>query len=181
MSFKSTTIIAVRKDGKVVVAGDGQVTSNNTIMKGNVRKVRRLLDGKIIVGIAGGTADAFTLIELFESHLKSKSGDLTRAAVDTAKQWRSDKALRQLEAMMIATDGKKIFLITGVGDVIESEDDAMAIGSGGNYALSSAKTALELDKKYNLGMTAREIAEQALKMASSLCIYTNTNFTIEEI
>ena len=126
-------------------------------------------------------ADAFTLIELFEKHLKSRNGDLTRAAVETAKEWRSDKALRQLEAMMIVTDGKKIFLITGVGDVIEAEDDAIAIGSGGNYALSSAKTALKLDKEFNLGLTSKDIARRALEMATSLCIYTNDNYTFEEI
>ena len=181
MSFISTTIIAVKKDGKVVIAGDGQVTSNNSVMKGNAKKVRRLLDGKIVVGFAGGTADAFTLTELFEKHLKSKNGDITRAAVDTAREWRSDKALRQLDAMMIASDGKKIFLMTGVGDVIEAEDDAIAIGSGGNYALASAKTSLSLCKQFGLSLSARDIAVKALETASSLCIYTNDNFTIEEI
>lgn len=181
MSFISTTIIAVRKDGVVVMAGDGQVTASNTIMKGNVRKVRRLMDGKIVVGFAGGTADAFTLTELFEGKLKSRNGDITKAAVETAREWRTNKALRQLEAMMLATDGRKIFLISGNGDVIEPEGDAIAIGSGGNFALASARTALEMCATHNIALSAHDIAVNALKVASDLCIYTNSKFTVEEI
>ena len=181
MSFKSTTIIAVRKDGHVVIAGDGQVTAGDTIMKGNVKKVRKLLDGKVISGFAGATADAFTLTELFEKNLKDKGGDLTKAAVATAREWRSYKALRHLEAMMLTSDGKKIFLISGNGDVIEPEGDAAAIGSGGNFALSSARTTLKLCQEHNINLSAREIALSALEMAASLCIYTNNEFSVEEI
>lgn len=177
MSFISTTIVAVNHGGHVAIAGDGQVTNGNAIMKGNVRKVRRLYDGKILIGFAGGTADAFTLFELFEEKLRSLSGDLTRASVELAKQWRTDRALGKLEAMMLATDGKKIFLISGAGDVIEPEHDAIAIGSGGYYAYASALSYLDAAP----GLSAKEIALKALDIASDICIYTNKNFIVEEI
>lgn len=171
MSFKSTTIIAVRKDGHVALAGDGQVTNGDTIMKGNVHKVRRIYDNKILIGFAGGTADAFTLSDLFEKKLKQFSGDLTRSAVDLAREWRTDKNLRKLEAMIIATNGQKIFLITGQGDVLEPEFDAVAIGSGGNYALAAARAYL----KACVDWDAKTIAQEALAIAGDICIYTNHN------
>ncbi len=177
MSFRGTTIIAVKKDGKVCVAGDGQVTAGETVMKGNARKVRRIYQNKIVIGFAGGTADAFTLFELFEKKLATYNGDLTRAAVELAKEWRLDRALRKLEAMMLATDGKSIFLITGTGDVLEPEYDAVAIGSGGNYAVSAARAYLDCGKD----LSAKEIALKSLEIASSICIYTDNNFTAEEI
>ena len=177
MSFRGTTIVAVRKDGKVCVAGDGQVTAGETVMKGNARKVRRIYQDKIVIGFAGGTADAFTLFELFEKKLATFNGDLTRSAVELAKEWRLDRALRKLEAMMLATDGKKIFLITGTGDVLEPEYDAVAIGSGGNYAVAAARAYLDCAKD----LSAKEIALKSLEIASSICIYTDTNFTCEEI
>lgn len=177
MSFRGTTIIAVRKDGKVCIAGDGQVTAGDTIMKGNARKVRKIYQDKIAVGFAGGTADAITLLELLEKKLAEVSGDLTRAAVNMAQDWRMDKALRRLEAMMIATDGKKVFLLTGSGDVFEPEYDAIAIGSGGNYAVAAARAYLECAKD----LSAKEIALKSMEIASSICIYTDNNFTTEEI
>ncbi|MBR2281432.1 MAG: ATP-dependent protease subunit HslV [Spirochaetales bacterium] len=177
MSFRGTTIVAVRKDGKVCVAGDGQVTAGETVMKGNARKVRRIYQDRIVIGFAGGTADAFTLFELFEKKLATFNGDLTRSAVELAKEWRLDRALRKLEAMMLATDGKKIFLITGTGDVLEPEYDAVAIGSGGNYAVSAARAYLDCAND----LSAKEIAIKSLEIASSICIYTDTNFTAEEI
>ena len=177
MSFKGTTIIAVRKDGKVCIAGDGQVTAGDTIMKGNAHKVRKIYQDKIIVGFAGGTSDAITLRELLEKKLAEVNGDLTRASVNLAKEWRMDRALHKLEAMILATDGKKIFLITGTGDVLEPEYDAVAIGSGGNYAVSAARAYLDCAKD----LSAKEIALKSLQIASSICIYTDTNFTYEEI
>lgn len=177
MSLRGTTIIAVRKDGKVCIAGDGQVTAGDTIMKGNARKVRKIYQDKIAVGFAGGTADAITLLELLEKKLAEVSGDLTRAAVNMAQDWRMDKALRRLEAMMIATDGKKVFLLTGSGDVFEPEYDAIAIGSGGNYAVAAARAYLECAKD----LSAKEIALKSMEIASSICIYTDNNFTTEEI
>jgi ATP-dependent HslUV protease subunit HslV len=177
MSFRGTTIIAVKKDNKVCIAGDGQVTAGDTIMKGNARKVSRIYQGKIVCGFAGGTADAFTLRELLEKRLAEVNGDLTRASVKMAQEWRMDRALRKLEAMILATDGKKIFLISGTGDVLEPEYDAVAIGSGGNYAVSAARAYLECAKD----LSAKEIALKSLEIASSICIYTDTNFTAEEI
>ena len=177
MSFRGTTIIAVRKDNKVCIAGDGQVTAGDTIMKGNARKVSRIYQNKIVVGFAGGTADAFTLREILEKKLAEVSGDLTRASVKMAQEWRMDKALRKLDAMILATDGKKIFLISGTGDVLEPEYDAVAIGSGGNYAVSAARAYLDCAKD----LSAKEIALKSLEIASSICIYTDTNFTVEEI
>lgn len=176
--LRGTTIIAVKKDGKVAIAGDGQVTQGNqVVLKGNAHKVRRLYDGKVIVGFAGGTADAFTLCELFEQKLKQYTGDITRSAVELARQWRSDKQMRQMEAMMLATDGKKIFLIDGVGDVIEPEGDAIGIGSGGNYAYSAALAYLDRASD----MSAVEIARRSIEIASRICIFTNTNIIVEEL
>ncbi len=174
--IEGTTILAVRKDGKVAMAGDGQVTMGNTVMKGNARKIRRLYDGKILVGFAGATADAFTLFELFEGKLKEYAGDITRAAVELAKQWRTDRILRRLEALLLAADQDKTFLISGNGDVIEPENGAIAIGSGGNYALAAALAYLDAS-----GFTAREIAEKSLGIASGICIYTNDRILVEEI
>ena len=173
--MQGTTICAVRKNGSVAIAGDGQVTQGNTVVKGNARKVRRLYDGKVIIGFAGATADAFTLFELFEGKLKEFSGDLTRAAVELAKQWRMDKQLRNLEAMMLASDGKKMFMISGVGDVLEPEGDVMAIGSGGNYAEAAARAYLDA----GVDLSAEEIAKRSVNIAADICIYTNHNIITE--
>ena len=173
--MRGTTIVAVRKNGQVAVAGDGQVTQGNTVVKGNARKVRRLYDGKVIIGFAGSTADAFTLYELFEGKLKQYSGDLTRSAVELAKQWRMDKALRNLEAMMIASDGDKMFLISGNGDVLEPEGDVLAIGSGGDYARSAAIAYLDS----NVDWSAEEIARRSVNIAGDICIYTNHSIIVE--
>ena len=175
--FRGTTIIAVRKDGHVAIAGDGQVTNGDTIMKGNAHKVRRIYNDKIIIGFAGGTADAFTLFELFEKKLAAFNGDLTRSAVDLAKEWRLDRNLRKLEAMLLASDGKKVFLISGTGDVLEPEYDAIGIGSGGNYACCAARAYLETAKD----LSAKEIALKSMKIASSVCIYTDDQFVVEEM
>jgi len=172
----STTIIAVRKDGKVAMAGDGQVTFGQTVMKNNVRKVRRMYDGKVLCGFAGSTADALTLVDRFEIKLKEYSGDLARAAVELAKEWRMDRNLRRLEAMLLVADISKTFLLSGTGDVIEPEKNVLAIGSGGNYAYSAALAYLE-----GSGFTAAEIAEKSLKIAGSICIYTNMQITLEEL
>jgi ATP-dependent HslUV protease subunit HslV len=172
--FRSTTVLAVRKDGKVAVAGDGQVTFGETVMKNNARKVRRLLDGKVLCGFAGATADAFTLFDRFEEKLKEYSGDLTRAAVELAKEWRTDRNLRRLEAMLLAADRSKTLLVSGTGDVVEPAADALAIGSGGNYAYAAALAYLD-----GGNFTAQEIAEKSLKIAGDICIYTNGNITVE--
>jgi len=174
--FRRTTVIAVRKDGKVALAGDGQVTLGNTIMKANAKKVRKIYDNKIIVGFAGATADAFTLFERFEGKVKEFGGDLTRAAVELAKEWRTDRALRRLEALLIVADIKKTLLISGTGDVIEPEKGIIAIGSGGNYAYSAAMAYIDASE-----LSAREVAERSLKIASSVCIYTNSDIQIEEL
>jgi len=176
MKIRSTTVIAVRRDGKVAMAGDGQVTTGNTVMKNNARKVRRLYAGKVLSGFAGATADAFTLFERFEVKLKEYSGDLQRAAVELAKDWRMDRALRRLEAMLIVADKSKTLLISGTGDVIEPSEQALAIGSGGPYAYAAALAYLD-----GSTMSAREIAERSLKIAGSICIYTNDQITIEEL
>lgn len=176
MSFRGTTIIAVRKDGKVAIAGDGQVTNGDTVMKGNAHKVRRIFNDKIIIGFAGGTADAFTLFELFEKKLGEFNGDLTRAAVDLAKEWRLSRELRKLEAMMLASDGEKIFLITGTGDVLEPEYDAIGIGSGGNYACAAARAYLDASPD----LSAKDVALKAMQIASSICIYTDNQYIVEE-
>jgi ATP-dependent HslUV protease subunit HslV len=172
----STTVIAVRKDGKVAMAGDGQVTMGNTVMKNNARKVRKLMDGKVLCGFAGATADAFTLFDRFEGKLKEYSGDLLRSAVELAKDWRMDRTLRRLEALLLVADNTKTLLISGTGDVIEPAEDALAIGSGGNYAYAAALAYLE-----GSNYSASEIAEKSLKVAGNICIYTNMQITIEEI
>ena len=176
MKIRSTTVITVRRDGTVAMAGDGQVTAGNTIMKNNARKVRRMYDGTVLCGFAGATADAFTLFERFEIKLKEYNGDLQRAAVELAKDWRTDRALRRLEAMLIVADKTKTLLISGTGDVIEPSDDALAIGSGGPYAYAAALAYLD-----GSSLSAREIAEKSLKIAGSICIYTNDQITIEEL
>lgn len=176
MSFRGTTIIAVKKDGKVAIAGDGQVTNGDTIMKGNARKVRRIYQDKIVIGFAGGTADAFTLFELFEQKLSQVNGDLERAAVNLAKEWRLDRNLRKLEALMLASDGKRIFLVSGTGDVLEPEYDAIGIGSGGNYAVAAARAYLDGSPD----LSAKDIALKSLDIASSICIYTDSKFIVEE-
>ena len=174
--YRGTTILSVRRNGKVVVGGDGQVTMGNTVMKGNARKVRRLYNDKVIAGFAGGTADAFTLFERFESKLQAHHGNLTRAAVELAKDWRTDRMLRKLEALLIVADATASLLITGNGDVIEQENDLIAIGSGGAFAQSAARALLE-----NTELSAREIVEKGLHIAADICIYSNHNLTIEEL
>ena len=174
--LKGTTIIGVQKDDKIVIAGDGQVTMGESVVfKGTAVKVRRLYNGKVVTGFAGGTADAFTLCEKFEGMLQKHSGNLMRAAVELAQLWRRDNALRQLEAMMIVADKERMLIITGLGDVLEPEDGICAIGSGGNYALAAAKAL-----KHNTNLSAREIAEKSMKIAGEICIFTNDNLTIEE-
>jgi len=176
MSFRGTTIIAVKRNGHIAIAGDGQVTAGEAVMKGNARKVRRMFDGKVISGFAGATADAFTLAEVIEKNLKQYNGDLTRAAVEMAKEWRMDRNLRKLEAMILVADSSKIFLISGVGDVLEPEFDAIAIGSGGNYAYAAALAFLECSD-----YSAAEIARKSLEIASGICIYTNKSIIVEEL
>ena len=171
-----TTILSVRRDGKVVIGGDGQVSLGNTVMKGNARKVRRLYKNQVIAGFAGGTADAFTLFERFEAKLEAHNGQLTRAAVELAKDWRTDRSLRRLEALLAVADKEASLIITGNGDVIQPEDDLIAIGSGGNYALSAARALLE-----NTELDARSIVEKGLKIAGDICVFTNNNHTIETL
>jgi ATP-dependent HslUV protease subunit HslV len=173
--FRGTTIVSVRRDGKVAIGGDGQVSMGNTVMKGNARKVRPLAGGRVIAGFAGGTADAFTLFELFESKLE-QYGNLTRAAIELAKDWRTDRRLRRLEALLCVADKESSFVVTGNGDVIEPENDLMAIGSGGPYAQAAAMALLN-----NTDLSARECVEQALSIAGDICVYTNQNIVIEEL
>jgi ATP-dependent HslUV protease subunit HslV len=174
--FSGTTIISVRRKNTVVVGGDGQVTMGDTVMKGNARKVRRLYKDQVIAGFAGGTADAFTLFERFEGELEKHQGNLVRSAVELAKDWRTDRALRRLEALLIVADKNDSLLVTGNGDVIEPNDGILAIGSGGQYAKSSALALVE-----NTTLGAREIVQQSLSIAAEICIYTNHDTTIEEI
>ncbi len=174
--FRGTTILSVRRGDSVVIGGDGQVTMGNTVMKGNARKVRRLLKGQVIAGFAGGTADAFTLFELFEGKLEKHSGHLVRAAVELAKDWRTDRVLRKLEALLCVADKDASLIISGNGDVIEPEDDLMAIGSGGPFAQSAARALLD-----NTELDARAIVEKGLAIAGDICIYTNHNRTIEQL
>jgi len=171
-----TTILSVRRGSEVSLGGDGQVSLGNTIMKGNAKKVRRLYHGKVIAGFAGGTADAFTLFERFEAQLEKHQGHLVKAAVELAKDWRSDRALRKLEALLAVADENNSLIITGNGDVIEPEDSLIAIGSGGPYAQASAKALLE-----NTELTASEIVEKGLTIAASICVFTNQSFTIEDL
>lgn len=171
-----TTIVSIRRNRHVVIGGDGQATLGNTVMKGNVRKVRRLYNEKVIAGFAGGTADAFTLFELFERKLEVHQGHLVKAAVELAKDWRIDRMLRRLEALLAVADENASLIITGNGDVIQPENDLIAIGSGGSYAQSAARALLE-----NTDLSAREIIEKALGIAGDICIYTNHFQTIEEL
>ena len=174
--YRGTTIVSVRRQQQVVIGGDGQVTLGNTIMKGNARKVRRLYHDTVIAGFAGGTADAFTLFERFEAKLEKHSGHLTRAAVELAKDWRTDRMLRRLEALLAVADKSASLIITGNGDVIQPEDDLIAIGSGGPFAQSAARALLQ-----NTQLDARAIVEKSLNIAADICIYTNRQQTIEQI
>jgi ATP-dependent HslUV protease subunit HslV len=172
----ATTIIAVRRDEKVAMAGDGQVTIGNTVMKANARKVRKIFDGRILVGFAGATADAFTLFERFEGKVKEYGGDVTRAAVELAKDWRTDRILRRLEAMLLVADRKSTFLVSGTGDVIEPEQGVIAIGSGGSFAYAAARAYFD-----SSDLSARQIAERSLRIAAEICIYTNNEILVEEL
>ena len=174
--IRSTTILAVKKDGKVAMAGDGQCTLGETVCKGNSRKVRKIYGGKVLTGFAGSVADAFTLLDRFEEKVNEFSGDIMRAAVELAKMWRTDRTLQKLEAMLLVADKDKILLISGDGNVIEPEKDALAIGSGGNYAYAAALAYLDSST-----LSAREIAEKSLHIAGNICIYTNENITVEEL
>lgn len=173
--FRGTTIVSVRKNGEVAIGGDGQVSMGNTVMKGNARKVRPLADGRVISGFAGGTADAFTLFELFETKLE-QYGNLTRAAIELAKDWRTDRRLRRLEALLCVADKDASFVISGNGDVIQPENDLMAIGSGGAFAQAAALALLQ-----NTDLGARDIVDRALRIAGDICVYTNQNITIESL
>lgn len=174
--YRGTTVLSVRRGNKVIIGADGQVTLGNTVMKGNARKVRRLYKDQVIAGFAGGTADAFTLFEYFEGKLEKHSGQLVRAAVEMAKDWRTDRTLRRLEALLAVADKEASLIISGNGDVIEPEQSLMAIGSGGPFAQAAAKALLE-----NTEMDARQITESALKIAADICIYTNLNLVFEEL
>lgn len=174
--FRGTTILSVRRGNQVVIGGDGQVTLGNTVMKGNARKVRRLYKDQVIAGFAGGTADAFTLFERFESKLEMHQGHLVRSAVELAKDWRTDRMLRRLEAVLAVADSKSSLIITGNGDVIEPEESLIAIGSGGPYAQAAARALMQ-----NTKLSAMEIVRKALTIAGEICIYTNNNLTIEEL
>lgn len=172
----ATTILSVRRNGKVVIGGDGQVSLGNTVMKGNARKVRRLYKGQVLAGFAGSTSDAFTLFERFEAKLEKHSGHLTRAAVELAKDWRTDRMLRRLEALLLVADKEASLILTGNGDVVEPKDSLMAIGSGGSYAQSAARALLD-----NTELSAREIVEKGLHIAADICVFTNHNLVIEEL
>jgi ATP-dependent HslUV protease subunit HslV len=176
MEMHGTTILCVKRDGKTVICGDGQVTLDKTVMKATARKVRRLGEGKIIAGFAGSTADAFTLFERFDQKLKAHAGNLSRAAVELAKDWRTDRFLRRLEALLIVADPERVLLLSGAGDVIEPDGGAAAVGSGGPYALAAARALLDHTK-----LDAHAIAEASLKIAGEICIYTNANLTFEEV
>ncbi len=174
--FRGTTILAARRNGQVVIGGDGQVSMGNTVMKGNARKVRRLFQERVIAGFAGGTADAFTLFERFEGQLEKYQGNLVRAAVELAKDWRSDRALRRLEALLLVADNESTLVISGNGDVIEPEHDVIAIGSGGPFAQAAALGLLRHSE-----LSARQIVQEALAIAADICVYTNHQLTIEEL
>jgi ATP-dependent HslUV protease subunit HslV len=171
-----TTIVSVRRGNEVVIGGDGQVSLGNTVMKGNARKVRRLYNDQVLAGFAGGTADAFTLFEKFEAQLQKHQGQLTRAAVELAKEWRSDRALRKLEAILAVADETASLIITGNGDVLQPENDLIGVGSGGNYALAAARALLD-----NTELSANEIVEKSLNIAADICVFTNSNLTIERL
>jgi ATP-dependent HslUV protease subunit HslV len=174
-NWHGTTIVLIRKDGQTIVAGDGQVSLGNTVLKSKAKKVRKIEKRNVIAGFAGSTADALTLFERLEAKLEKHAGNLTRAAVELAKDWRTDKYLRRLEALMAVADKEKSFIISGTGDVLEPEDGLIGIGSGGNYALAAAKVLIETK------MTAEEIAKKSLKVASEICVFTNNNITTEKI
>lgn len=174
--YRGTTILSVRRGNSVVIGGDGQVSLGNTIMKGNARKVRRLYHDKVIAGFAGGTADAFTLFERFEAKLEAHGGQLTRAAVELAKEWRTDRALRRLEALLAVANEEASLIISGNGDVIQPENDLIAIGSGGAFAQSAARALYE-----NTDLSAQEVVKKGLSIAGDICVYTNHNHTIEEL
>lgn len=174
--YRGTTIVSVRRGNSVVIGGDGQVSQGNTVLKGNARKVRRLYKDQVLAGFAGGTADAFTLFERFEEQLEKHQGKLVRAAVELAKLWRTDRALRRLEALLLVADRNASLIITGNGDVIEPEDNIMAIGSGGSYAQAAAKALVQ-----NTDLDARSIVESSLNIAADICVYTNHNLVIEEL
>lgn len=174
--FHGTTIIAVRKGGKVAIAGDGQVSMGNTIVKKSAKKLRTLMDGKIVAGFAGSTADAFTLFEKFDTKLEEHRGNLLRAAVELAKEWRTDRILRRLEALLVVADREKTLLISGNGDVVEPDDSIAAVGSGGSYALAAARALI-----VHSDLSAKEIVEEAIKIASDICVFTNDNIVIEEL
>ncbi|MDD3980572.1 MAG: ATP-dependent protease subunit HslV [Spirochaetia bacterium] len=193
MRIRSTTVLVVRKDGRVAMAGDGQVTMGNTVMKSNARKVRSIYGGKVLCGFAGATADAFALLEHFEVKIQEYGGDLTRAAVELAKDWRTDKILRKLEAMLLVADAKKSLLLSGTGDVVDPAEDAVAIGSGGPYAYAAALAYLEASREFEqklankgaaveaAGFSAADIARKSLEIAGNICIYTNDKIVVEEI
>lgn len=176
LNAHATTILAVRRNGKIALAGDGQVSLGNTILKSSAKKIRTMNEGKVLAGFAGSTADAFTLFEKFEAKLKEFNGNLTRAAVELAKEWRTDRILRRLEALLIVADKEKTFTISGNGDVIEPDDDIASIGSGGAFALAAARALMK-----NTKMEAKEIAMEAMRIAAEICIYTNDSITLEEI
>jgi ATP-dependent HslUV protease subunit HslV len=175
-TWRSTTVIAVKKNGKVVMAADGQVTYGSTVMKGTARKVRKIGDGKVLAGFAGSVADAMTLLERFEGKYREWNGNLLKAAIELAKDWRLDRALRRLEAMLIVADKEHLLILSGTGEVIQPDEDIAAIGSGGPYALAAARALIR-----NTDFDARKIAEEAMKIASEICIYTNNNILIEEL
>jgi ATP-dependent HslUV protease subunit HslV len=174
--IRGTTILCVRRDGKVAIGGDGQVTMGNTVLKHNARKIRKMYSDKVLTGFSGATADAFTLFEKFEGKLESYRGNITRAAVELAKDWRTDKILRRLEALLIVADLEHSFIISGTGDVIEPEEGVAAIGSGGPFAQAAAKALFE-----NTALAARDIVEKSMKIAAGICIYTNESIIIEEL
>ncbi|MGD0883477.1 MAG: ATP-dependent protease subunit HslV [Thermodesulfovibrionales bacterium] len=176
MGIRGTTILCVRRNGRVAIGGDGQVTLGNTVLKHNAKKIRRMFSDKVVAGFSGATADAFTLFEKFEAKLESYRGNITRAAVELAKDWRTDKVLRRLEALLIISDSEHTFIISGTGDVIEPEGGVAAIGSGGPYAQAAAIALYE-----NTELPAKDIVEKAMQIAGSICIYTNKNVTIEEL
>jgi ATP-dependent HslUV protease subunit HslV len=175
-AMHGTTIVAVRKDGRICLGGDGQVTMGATVIKHRARKIRRLYQDRVLAGFAGATADAFTLFERFERKLEQYNGNMTRSAVELAKDWRADKMLRHLEALLIVADSESLLIISGNGDVIEPDDDVTAIGSGGPYALAAARALVR-----HTGLAARDIVETALHLAAEICIYTNTQITIDEL
>ena len=174
-NWHGTTIVLIRKDGQTIVAGDGQVSLGNTVLKSKAKKVRKIEKRNVIAGFAGSTADALTLFERLEAKLEKHAGNLTRAAVELAKDWRTDKYLRRLEALMAVADKEKSFIISGTGDVLEPEGDVIGIGSGGNYALAAAKVLMDTD------MSAEEVAKKAIKVASDICVFTNNNLNIEKV